>query len=79
MNPKLMVLDELSKMLDMAMLKKADKHKSKGMPVPMEAEIKIEAEPENLMEMERPELNDEDEGMSSELAKLYEKDEESIG
>ena len=76
MNPKLIVLDELSKMLDMAMLKKADSRKSKGAPVPMEAEISVEAEP---VEMEMPKEEDADEGMASELAKLYEKDEESIG
>jgi hypothetical protein len=77
MNPKLMVLDELSKMLDMAMLKKADHRKSKGMPAPMEAEIKIEAEPLEMDELKGKEDEDTDEGMASELAKLYEKDEEN--
>ena len=76
MNPKLIVLDELSKMLDMAMLKKADGIKAKKNPMPMEAEIKIEAEPLDLGEVKKEE-GDEDEGMASELAKLYEKDEEN--
>lgn len=75
MNPKLIVLDELSKMLDMAMLKKADGIKAKKNPMPMEAEIKIEAEPLDLAAPK--EEGDEDEGMASELAKLYEKDEEN--